>query len=69
VLDGNLPREIVKTLIEKLKKSMNDLTPEGVFVPEISLGKVGPDARAIGGAILPFYVNFSPDKAVMITGD
>lgn len=67
VLDGNLPRVIVLKLVERLRATLSDLTPAGVFLPEVFCGIIGVDARAIGGAILPFYANFSPDTTVMLT--
>ncbi len=67
VLDGNLPREIVAQLVEQLRAMVANLTPTGVYLPEILTGTLGVDARAIGGAILPFYANFSPDTTVMLT--
>lgn len=68
IVDGNLPRDIVNRLVQELVQQVEYLTPQGVVVPNILCGKIGADARAIGGAILPFYVNFSPDKKVMLTG-
>lgn len=67
VIDGNLPRELVQDLVSKVQAHINQLTPNGVFLPKIEMGHIGIDARAIGGAILPFYVNFSPDTNVMLT--
>lgn len=67
VLDGNLPRELVQDLVQKLQKKVDQITPTGVHKPEIICGSVGPDARAMGGAILPLYAHFSPDKSVMLT--
>ncbi len=68
VIDANLPRDIIGELVFKVSDRVKAITPNGVFVPDVLLGKIGPDARAIGGAILPFYANFSPDKTVMLTG-
>lgn len=67
VLDGNLPRVIVLKLVERLRVMMAELTPAGVYLPDVFCGIIGVDARAIGGAILPFYANFSPDTTVMLT--
>lgn len=69
VLDGNLPREIVQCLVGKLDEKIKQFTPTGVHQPEIIVGSIGPDARAVGGAILPLYAHFSPDKSVMLTSD
>ena len=68
VIDANLPQDIIDELVSKVSERVKAITPNGVFVPDILRGKIGPDARAIGGAILPFYANFSPDKTVMLTG-
>lgn len=68
VIDANLPREIVARLVGEVGTQVKAITPNGVFVPEVVQGKIGPDARGIGGALLPFYANFSPDKTVMLTG-
>lgn len=67
VIDGNLPREWVLQLTEQVRQRVEAVPPSGVYVPRILPGKIGADARAVGGAILPFYANFSPDKAVMLT--
>ncbi|WP_191968592.1 ROK family transcriptional regulator [Cellvibrio sp. KY-GH-1] len=69
VLDGNLPRDLVQTLVEKLTEKINQFTPVGVHKPEVIVGSIGPDARAMGGAILPLYAHFSPDKSVMLTNN
>jgi predicted NBD/HSP70 family sugar kinase len=68
VIDGNLPRPLVADIVARVDKKLRQAVPSGVFVPRVLAGKTGADARAIGGAILPFYANFSPDKTVMLTG-
>ncbi|MFO1388509.1 ROK family protein [Cellvibrio sp.] len=68
VIDGYLPRELVQALVTRVEQKVNQHCPQGVFLPQVHVGKIGPDARAIGGAILPLYINFSPDKNVMLTG-
>lgn len=69
VIDGNLPREVVQDLVTGVQYNVQTKSPRGIFLPEVLMGKTGVDARAIGGAILPFYVKFSPDTNVMITGN
>ena len=68
VIDGNLPRELVHQLVARMTELVEQLPHNGLFVPQILPGKIGADARAIGGAILPLYTHFSPDKSVMLTG-
>ena len=58
VLDANLPRNLLERLVDKVGHNINHFTPKGIFIPRILCGKLGADARAIGGALLPFYANF-----------
>ncbi|MFT5976900.1 MAG: hypothetical protein ACI9YO_003087 [Gammaproteobacteria bacterium] len=39
---------------------------EGLIRPELKSGSFGHDARAIDGAVLPFYNNFTPDMNVLL---
>jgi hypothetical protein len=39
---------------------------EGAHRPRIVAGTVGSDARAIGGALLPLYANFAPDRDLFL---
>ena len=41
-------------LVDKVGHNINHFTPKGIFIPRILCGKLGADARAIGGALLPF---------------
>lgn len=68
VIDASLPREILLELVDMVDQRLKSYTPSGMFIPGVLAGEIGGDARAIGGAILPFYANFSPDKTVMLTG-
>ena len=34
--------------------------------PALLAGTVGSDARAIGGALLPLYANFAPDRDLFL---
>ena len=42
---------------------------EGVARPQVLAGTIGSDARAIGGALLPLYENFAPDRALFLKID
>ena len=44
------------------------MTYVNTFIPEILPGRIGADAVAVGGAMLPFYSNFAADKTVMLKG-
>ena len=39
---------------------------EGVNAPQLFAGAVGPDAGALGGALLPLHANFAPDRDLFI---
>jgi len=68
IFDTYLPRYLLIELVETISRRLHQVVPSGVFTPTILAGKVGGDAVAIGGAILPFYSNFAPDKTVMLKG-
>ncbi len=68
VIDGHLPSFLIAELAEMVRRRVHTHSPSGVFEPDILTGSVGADAVAYGGAILPFYANFVPDKAVLLKG-
>ncbi len=69
VIDAHLPRYLLIELVEIISRRIRQNAPQsGTFIPEILPGKVGVDAIAVGGAILPFYSNFAADKTVMLKG-
>ena len=69
VIDAHLPRFLLNELVEIVSRRIQQIAPHpGSFIPEILPGKVGVDAIAVGGAILPFYSNFAADKTVMLKG-
>jgi hypothetical protein len=37
--------------------------------PRVLAGTIGSDARAIGGALLPLYANFAPDRDLFLKID
>ena len=39
---------------------------EGVARPLLLAGTIGPDARALGGALIPLYANFAPDRDLFL---
>lgn len=68
VLDAHLPRYLLDELVEMVSRRLQQTAPSGVFKPKILSGKIGANAVATGGAILPFYSNFAPDKTVLLKG-
>ena len=69
VIDTHLPRFLLNELVEIVSRRIQQIAPlSGTFVPEILPGRIGADAIAVGGAMLPFYSNFAADKTVMLKG-
>lgn len=66
VLDGLLPPRLVGRLASLVDQALRKKNMEGLICPKIQVGTLGNDARAIGGAVLPFYYNFTPDMNVLL---
>ena len=62
VLDGVLQRALLHRLLSATKARLRAYNLEGIVVPELRLGRIGFDARAVGAAILPMIAHFLPDK-------
>ena len=62
VLDGDLPRPVLESLVERLRRFTAAAAPEARQAPPIGLGHIGRQAAAIGAAILPLHVNYSPSR-------
>jgi predicted NBD/HSP70 family sugar kinase len=66
VLDGDLPKTIIEDLIARLRAALAAATPEAREVPEVCMGTIGRRAAAIGAAILPLHLNFSPNREILL---
>lgn len=66
VIDGTLPPLQLQSLIEKVKKALSLYDLTGLANPEFEQGKIGYEARALGGAFLPVYAQFAPDRDVFL---
>lgn len=68
VIDALLPRYLLDELVDMVSRRIRRAAQPDLFVPAIRAGTLGADAIAVGGAILPFYSNFAPDKTVLLKG-
>lgn len=68
IIDAFLPRALVSELVDLVSRKFLKILPVEVFVPKIVMGSMGYDAVALGGAVLPFYSTFAPDKTVLLKG-
>jgi predicted NBD/HSP70 family sugar kinase len=66
VLDGTLPGRILDDLTQRLEALLAVASPEAREPPRLLRGSVGRDAPAIGAAILPLHLNFSPSRDVLL---
>jgi hypothetical protein len=66
VLDGDLPQPLTSELADRVRTLLTTETPEARPVPEVRLGTIGREAAALGAAILPLHLNFSPSRDVLL---
>ena len=66
ILDGNISRELLAALMAGTAQALARCDWEGVAQPQLMAGTIGSDARALGGALLPLYANFAPDRDLFL---
>jgi len=66
ILDGSIGRPLLAALLQQTEASLDGYNWEGVARPSLRAGSIGSDARALGGALLPLYANFAPDRDLFL---
>lgn len=66
VIDGVFSRELLQAMLDALTPALDRHDWQGVARPSVLPGTIGPDARALGGALMPLYANFAPDREVFL---
>ena len=66
IVDGNFGRELLAALLAETQRALQRYDWEGVAQPQLMAGTIGSDARALGGALLPLYANFAPDRDLFL---
>lgn len=69
IIDGSCDRTLLEKLLAEVETSLGYYSWEGVTRPVVLAGTIGSDARAIGGALLPLYANFAPDRDLFLKLD
>lgn len=69
IVDGSFSREMLEAVLAETNGALDRFSWEGIVRPELLAGAVGADARAIGGALLPLYANFAPDRDLFLKLD
>jgi predicted NBD/HSP70 family sugar kinase len=66
IVDGSFDRSLLAAVLTQTDNALRRCNWEGVAQPSLEPGTVGSDARALGGALLPLYANFSPDRELFL---
>ena len=66
VIDGTLPAAQLSRLIQKVESALASYDLTGLERPQFDQGQIGYEARALGGAFLPVYAQFAPDRDVFL---
>jgi predicted NBD/HSP70 family sugar kinase len=66
IIDGAFSRELLDAVLASVDRALDAYSWEGVARPALLAGTIGSDARAIGGALLPLYANFAPDRDLFL---
>jgi len=66
IVDGSISRELLDRLNSDVQHALRLYNWEGTQRPQLLPGAVGPDARALGGALLPLHANFAPDRELFL---
>ncbi|MBB4351353.1 ROK family transcriptional regulator [Aliirhizobium cellulosilyticum] len=66
VIDGGFPGWVRKRIVDATIEAVARLDLRGVVIPDIIQGKVGSQARAIGGASLPIFARYLTDQSVLL---
>ncbi|MCB1715895.1 MAG: ROK family transcriptional regulator [Candidatus Competibacteraceae bacterium] len=66
IIDGIFPSTTILQLVTLIEDALDRMDLEGLLRPRLVAGTLGNDARALGGAILPLYSNFAPDRDVLL---
>jgi predicted NBD/HSP70 family sugar kinase len=69
IIDGSFSRALQAEVLRAVADALDRYNWEGVVRPQLLPGTIGPDARAIGGALLPLYANFAPDRDLFLKVD
>ena len=69
VLDGQLSREALAALLAETGVALKRYNWEGLWQPVLQAGSIGPDARALGGALLPLHANFAPHSEIFLKAE
>lgn len=65
VVDGAFPAAVRSRLVARIAAEVDRLDRRGLSPVAVVEGSVGPEARAIGAAMLPLMAAFAPDREIL----
>ena len=69
VLDGSMHRTLIDRIVDETAGVLDSYIWEGLTRPHLLAGSIGADARAIGGALLPLYAHFAPNRELFLKSE
>ncbi len=66
IVDGMCDRGLLEHLLQNIDQSLASYNWEGIYVPKLLPGSIGPGAQAMGAAFLPLYAHFAPDRDLFL---
>jgi predicted NBD/HSP70 family sugar kinase len=69
IVDGSFDPALRDALLAEVARALDRYDWQGVTRPTVLAGTIGSDARALGGALLPLYANFAPDRDLFLKLD
>ena len=66
IIDGSFSPALLQAVLVEVEHALDRYNWEGVARPAVLAGTIGSDARAVGGALLPLYANFAPDRDLFL---
>jgi predicted NBD/HSP70 family sugar kinase len=66
IIDGSIDGALLQHLLATVDAALDAYSWEGVTRPAVLAGTIGSDARAVGGALLPLYAHFAPDRDLFL---
>ena len=69
IIDGTFGRELLHETLSAVNDGLDHYNWEGVARPAVLEGAIGSDAGALGGALLPLYANFAPNRDLFLKLD
>lgn len=67
VLDGAAAPALLQGLVDQTRQALSSYNWEGLSAPpQLEIGTIGSNARALGGALLPLHACFAPDHDLFL---